>query len=126
MREIKFRGKSLVTGEWVYGYYFHEPDLNGHFILQECTLTQHEVIPETVGQFTGLHDKDIREIYEGDKVGDCVTTAVLVVMFGHNKHYTYTGWYCKYLDIDVQDTRINGDYDTGINKHIEIIGNIHD
>jgi len=69
MREIKFRAKPVNAdyyGEWVEGYYFQDLT-NGeikHYIFN-CPV-HIEVIPETVGQFTGLFDKNRHAIYEGD------------------------------------------------------------
>lgn len=74
MRTIKFRGKRVDNGEWVYGDLLHTTSvLNGtktHHVLIGVDLELYEVHPETIGQFTGLHDKDGNEIYESCELNE--------------------------------------------------------
>ena len=64
MREIKFKGKQISNGEWIVGDLNHLVD--GVYISNDNGNNMEQVNPDTICQFTGLLDKNGKEIYEGD------------------------------------------------------------
>jgi len=88
-RTIEFRGIATQSKEWVYGYYVQTPDGSCRIHYKPfdgcSTNTWHPVIPESVGQFTGLHDRAGKKIFEGDVVRDGHGEVGIVEM--HNGSY---------------------------------------
>ena len=130
-REIKFRGQRIDTKEWVYGnliklkntcFIFIKSEydnLDADAYLNECCF---KVIPETVGQFTGLKDKNRKEIYEGDinniYYNNCVAD-IDIVCFG--EYYQDGDYHIGFYWLDSgHKLPFNKN-----NREFEIIGNIH-
>ena len=120
MRKILFRGKRLDNGEWVTGYVLFSKD-NSEAVIAKLTDTEsvcENVDPATVGQFTGLHDKNGKEIYEGDVVR---TLSGFVGYMRYNERFIRFEVAAPY---ESYDNERNPD---GVPRESwEVIGNIHD
>ena len=123
MRDILFRGKILGLTDWSYGYYAKSGE--NHFILLDTDNEDNYSIvdPETVGQYTGLKDKNGKRIFEGD-----------IVQWEDENFNNYTSvvewcgekWNYPAFDLAKHDYECNGLQYVHEDCIIEVIGNIHD
>ena len=136
MREILFRGKAVHSGEWVEGYLFGYG--TGTDFEETCILGELDhrdsvydiwkcaeiVDPDTVGQFTGLLDKNGKKIFEGD---------ILELEYGIKQtfdiqdgdvRYSRGGFYIGTYGGALSSFSAVADY-TGVMRGV-VIGNIHD
>jgi uncharacterized phage protein (TIGR01671 family) len=129
-REIKFRGRRINNGEWVYGCYaYHKVPLTDaidHFIVVNG-LKPYSIDPETVGQYVGLKDKNKKEIYEGDIVRNHRNLDYKELIVCRWQEALDDGrWTIEKPGFRFE--RINGVGTTiwVANKHFEVIGNIYE
>ena len=128
MTEILFRGKRKDNGKWIEGYLvklgresFSDPErygicnkalpLGGSGVYYNLKID--EVIPETVGQYTGLTDKNGNKIFEGDIVEYKEVNGEIVY---HDQEAMFAVCFDTWLT----------DFDHLYGKDVEIVGNIHD
>ena len=126
MREILFRGKRTDNGKWVYGLLCRVGDTYAN-IVEKSTEVMCTVLTNTIGQSTGLTDKNGKKIFEGD----IIHLEYSQVFFGGEYFGEYTAEVSYKEGCFITDGINNGDeIETPLsgfdNDEVEIIGNIHD
>jgi hypothetical protein len=117
-RIIKFRGKSTITEEFVYGSLFNAA--TGVILIEnggECESDFHFVDPETVGQYTGNDGRGGSEIFEGDVVLDSTGMQYLVI-WSPDESAFYLDSLSRHVPCEV--------FSSYNDRELQIKGNIHD
>lgn len=120
MRTIKFRGKRIDNGEWIYGDLIHHNSIASKTSIVTESVKDYRdcfVVDYTVGQFTGLHDKYGKEIYEGDIYKNVITGMRYVIEWLNDT----SSFISRITGMEYHYWLVRGYFDD-----MEYVGNIHD
>lgn len=142
MRDIIFRGKRIDNGEWITGGIFQQKadgvEDEVVYIIDNSSNDvdwAHRVIPETVGQFTGVADKNGKRVFEGDIFQyepHFKTEKAWIGIVKYRNTYDYyracndCGFVIEWQDESIMTPREDLLYWCGDRKSASVIGNIHD
>ena len=142
MRDIIFRGKRIDNGEWITGGIFQQKadgvEDEVVYIIDNSSNDvdwAHRVIPETVGQFTGVADKNGKRVFEGDifqyEPHFKTEKAWIGIVKYRNTHDYYRacndcGFVIEWQDESIMTTREDLLYWCGDGKSASVIGNVYD
>lgn len=120
MREILFRGKAFEGGKWYYGYVGKTSE-GGTFISAGHSIIH--IIPETLGQYTGLKDKNGKKIFDGDIISTDLSRPYNIVLYKNGSFMLQCEdngriFYDIFFSCEEEQQKTY--------PYCEVIGNIHD